>query len=278
MTPDLAAVQAALGHPLRDPVPLSGGDICQAWRLEGPDGPVFLKTHGRPPPGLFAAEAEGLAALAAAAPGLVVPRVLGHGSGWLALGWLAAGTSREAPQRLGEGLAALHRDCGDRHGAAMDNYIGTLPQQNRLHRSWVACWREDRLEPQATRAARALGPSLTRRLGRLLERLDGLLPHDPPASQLHGDLWGGNWMDTAAGPAVYDPAAYRGDREVDLAMMALFGGFPARTWQAYEGAWPLPPGAQERRPLYQLYPLLVHVNLFGGGYLGQVDGVVRRYA
>ena len=126
-------------------------------------------------------------------------------------------------------------------------------------------------------ARQALGPGRSAACERLLDRLDGLLPDHPEPSQLHGDLWRGNWMHTATGPALFDPSAYRGHREVDLAMLALCGGFPARAAEAYQASWALDPGVEERRPIYQLYPLLVHVNLFGGGYVAQVESVVRRY-
>jgi fructosamine-3-kinase len=174
-------------------------------------------------------------------------------------------------------LAALHRQVCRRYGAVESNYIGTLRQSCAWRESWVEFWRDERLAPQVERARGRLGTGLVTRLDRVLARLDRWLPDRPVASQLHGDLWGGNWLETPEGPALFDPSAYAGDREVDLAMMALFGGFPEPCERAYNEAWPLDPGAEERRPLYQLYPLLVHVNLFGGGYVNQVDSVVGRY-
>jgi len=255
---------------------MAGGDINQAACLETDQGRVFLKFHRAAPAGMFVAEAEGLVALAAAG-GPRVPEVLGVGEDFLALEWLepARGQGRD----LGLALARLHRAGPGPHGFAGDNWVGTLEQHNSPRESWVDFWREARLGAQRDLAARsgALRGGSLRRLDHLLERLDRWLPAEPPLALLHGDLWGGNWMPTTGGPAIYDPAAYRGDREVDLAMMALFGGFPRETWASYQEALPLEDGATERRGLYQLYPLLVHVNLFGGGYGGQVDGVVRRY-
>ncbi len=277
MSLDLARVAAALGRSSTRAKPLRGGDICRAWRLDTPAGPVFVKGHARPPEGFFDAEAAGLEALRSAPGGPRVPSVLGVAPTWLALEWLDAVPVSDGGRALGRALAALHRHGTGSHGGAAPNFIGTLGQPNRPWTSWEACLREDRLRPQLTLARDQLGPALAGQAERLLGRLGELVPAHPHAAQLHGDLWGGNWMQTACGPAVFDPAAAKGHREVDLAMMALFGGFPPGTWQAYDDAWPLEPGAEERRPLYQLYPLLVHVNLFGGGYVAQVADVVRRY-
>ncbi len=278
MTSEVARVSRVIGQTVLGVSHLSGGDICRASRVDTPAGPVFLKEHQRAPDGFFAAETRGLGVLAAVPEGPRVPRVLGHGATWLAMEWLERVPVTDGGAALGRALVALHREQGGAYGGGKDNFIGTLPQHNRPWDSWVDCWREDRLRPQLEQARPRLSRTLAGACERLLGRLGDLLPDAPPSSRLHGDLWGGNWLQTSTGPAVFDPATSRGDREVDLAMMALFGGFPVGVWAAIEDAWPLAPGALERRPLYQLYPLLVHVNLFGGGYVPQVADVVRRYA
>lgn len=259
---------------------VGGGSISQAARVEGPNGPLFVKFGPGTPPGMFAAEAEGLEALAAAASGLVVPRVLAVDEAWLALEWLEpAPRAASIDERLGRGLAALHRATGT-WGWERDNFIGSLPQENAPAATWSEFWWTRRLAPQLRRA-RALGrlPAHERDWERLRDALPRLLApaEDDGPSLLHGDLWSGNFMTTARGPALVDPAAYRGHREADLAMTELFGGFGPDFHAAYEEAWPLRPGyREERRAVYQLYYLLVHVNLFGGGYVQQTAEVLRR--
>ncbi|HEX8450884.1 MAG TPA: fructosamine kinase family protein [Longimicrobium sp.] len=265
---------------------LGGGSINHAARVEGPDGAFFVKYSEDAPAGIFAAEARGLEALAAAS-GLVVPRVLAIRDdpepgtpAWLALEWLEpAPRAADFGERLGRGLAALHRSRGA-WGWEEDNFIGSLPQENAPAGAWADFWWARRLDPQLRRA-RAAGrlPGREREWERLREALPRLLgagEEDGP-SLLHGDLWSGNVVASAPGPALVDPAAFRGHREVDLAMTELFGGFPADFCAAYEEAWPLRPGyREERRGVYQLYYLLVHVNLFGGGYVAQTAEVLRR--
>ena len=260
---------------------VSGGSINQAARVEGADGPFFLKYSADAPPGIFAAEARGLEALAASGCGLVVPRVLALGEDWLALEWLEpAPRAAGFGERLGRGLAALHRSGGT-WGWDEANFIGSLPQENAVVAgSWADFWWTRRLEPQLRRA-RTVGrlPARDADWERLRDALPTLLApaeSDGP-SLLHGDLWSGNVMSAAHGPALVDPAVYRGHREVDLAMSELFGGFSADFYAAYNEAWPLRPGYREKRcGVYQLYYLLVHVNLFGGAYGAQTAEVLRR--
>jgi len=265
---------------VRGAAPVGGGSINHAARVELATGTVFVKYSDRAPPGSFAAEAEGLRALAGAGSGLVVPRVLAVSDAFLAMEWLepAAETASSA-ERLGRGVALLHRASAATWGWAADNFIATLPQPNPPAASWAEFWRARRLQPRLERA-RAAGraPGSEREWERLWERLPDLLApaeQDGP-SLLHGDLWSGNALSTAAGPALVDPAVYHGHREVDLAMTELFGGFGARFHDAYAEAWPPLPGyREERRAVYQLFPLLVHVNLFGGGYAARTAEVLR---
>ena len=214
----------------------------------------------------FAAEADGLEALR---PHIRVPRVLDRGvkdgRAFIVLEHLELRRGGDYAA-LGQMLAALHRQTGPRFGWARDNYIGLSPQVNGWWDDWVEFWCERRMRPQLERAGLKLD---LKALARLLEN------HEPLPSLLHGDLWSGNAGFTAAGPVVFDPAVYYGDREADLAMTELFGGFPREFYQAYDAAFPLDPGYEKRKHLYNLYHLLNHLNLFGGGYLGQVKSSLR---
>lgn len=265
---------------MRGAAPVGGGSINHAARVELAAGPVFVKYSDRAPPGSFAAEAEGLRALAEAGSGLVVPRVFAVADTFLAMEWLEpAGETAASAERLGRGVALLHRASAATWGWEADNFIATLPQPNAPAASWAEFWRARRLQPRLE-LARAAGraPGSEGEWERLWDRLPALLApadRDGP-SLLHGDLWSGNALSTTAGPALVDPAVYHGHREVDLAMTELFGGFGARFHDAYAEAWPLLPGyGEERRAVYQLFPLLVHVNLFGGGYVARTAEVLR---
>jgi fructosamine-3-kinase len=289
MLPDAVRreVEARLGA-VRSSQPVGGGCINEALRIETERGPAFLKHHGSAPARFFTAEAEGLAALAAAAGDEVrVPAVLAvsddaaPGPAWIALEWLEPSPrAADFAERLGRGLAAIHRARSGRWGWDAPNFIGSLPQENPAAPAWAGFWRDHRLTPQLD-LARFKGrvPAAPAEWERLFDRLPGLLApaeEDGP-SLLHGDLWGGNVLSAAGAPALVDPAVYRGHREADLAMSELFGGFDPRFYAAYEEAWPLLPGYRDvRRGVYQLYYLLVHVNLFGGGYVSQTAETLRR--
>lgn len=281
-----AAVERQVGA-IRSMAPVGGGCISDSWRLETADGPIFLKHHASAPARMFAAEAEGLGALrAAAGNALSVPAVVaideeGDTAAWIALEWLEPGPRGPGfGERLGRGLAALHRaDAAGGWGWARPNYIATLPQENAPSPTWGEFWRDRRILPQlrlAAAAGRDTGPR--REWDRLIDALPDLLSEaegDGP-SLLHGDLWSGNVLSASGDPAIVDPAVYHGHREVDLAMADLFGGFDARFHAAYARAWPLRPGYREvRRGIYQLYYLLVHVNLFGGGYSERTVATLR---
>lgn len=269
-----ASLVAITGAAARRLERVHGGDINQAFRAELTDGrTVFVKHDPAPPAGLFAAEAHGLAWLAAAGA-LRVPAVLGHDAHALVLEWLAPGPAgADTAAALGRGLAALHRAGAPRFGLDAPSFIATLPQDNAPAATWDELWFQRRLAPMVERAiALGRGPARWRRVvDELAARADALAPAEPPA-RLHGDLWSGNVLVSGGAPALIDPAVYGGPREVDLAMLALFGGLEPRTLAAYDEAFPLEPGWDERVPLWQLYPLLVHVVLFGGGYAGSVEG------
>jgi fructosamine-3-kinase len=264
------------------PRAVGGGDISAAWRLETAEGPVFLKTGPGSSYEMFAAEAEGLAELAA--PGAIrVPAVIAcgqqEGTAFVALEWLDFDRPTRATEALlGTQLAELHRTTSERYGWHRDNTIGLTPQHNAWTDDWVTFFRRHRLQFQLDLAAhKGFTGSLQEQGARLAERLPDLFEgYVPAASLLHGDLWGGNWASANGQPVIFDPAVYYGDRESDLAMTRLFGGFGAAFYEAYEGSAPLAPGYRERCDLYQLYHVLNHLNLFGGGYLGRAQELMRR--
>jgi protein-ribulosamine 3-kinase len=281
------SLRVALGSSVKKTRQLAGGDINQAFELELASGTrVFLKTNDRAPPEMFPAEARGLAWLGQA-DALRTPEVLAVSEGragepsFLVLELLTPGTpQRDFDAQLGRGLAELHRFGAPGFGADHDNFIGSLPQRNRSHPSWADFFWYERLEPQLNRAVAAGLATARMRSGfeRLAGRLSALVGPAEPAARLHGDLWGGNLhVDESGAPCVIDPAAYGGHREVDLAMMRLFGGFGEPVFRAYQEVWPLAAGHAERVALYQLYPLLVHLNLFGGSYAQSVERSLARY-
>jgi fructosamine-3-kinase len=281
------ALGAALGAAVTAMRPLAGGDINDAFSVSLDDGrAVFVKTRDHADPRMFPCEARGLAWLAEA-QALPVPRVLAvsaetaPGPRFLALEMLRPGQRRrDHEELLGRGLAALHRAGAPGFGLDHDNFIGSLPQENAPCPTWAAFYAERRLLPQLRRAVdQGRAPTAwIQEFDRLAGKLDALVgPAEPPA-RLHGDLWGGNLhADERGHPVLIDPAVYGGHREVDLAMLALFGGVSERFYDAYDEAYPLDPGWSRRVPLYQLYPLLVHVNLFGMSYGGQVERALQRY-
>jgi len=262
---------------------VTGGSINECYLWPGDAGPMFVKVAPLEARGMLEAEAAGLAELEWA-HAVRVPRVLasGHteGAAFLALEWIdTGGAGPECEARLGKELAALHAVTAPRFGWARDNTIGRTPQVNAASEDWAEFFRERRLRPQLQMAAAHGFADLPAAAGeRLLESVQGLLAgHRPAASLLHGDLWGGNWLASAAGePVLIDPAVYYGDRETDLAMTRLFGGFGEGFYQAYQAAAPLALGWQARAELYNLYHVLNHANLFGGGYARQARAMIEH--
>ena len=264
---------------------VSGGCIADGQKLQFRDGRALFLKSGRLPEGLFAAEAAGLEALHRAATILRIPAPIAVGSKsepYLLLEWIDSGRRGSAfAERLGEGLAEVHRSSADRYGFESDNFIGSTPQPNDWCDSWLEFFGERRLRYQVDLALRCgrLDGGLGSAIERIIDRLPDLLPESERPSLIHGDLWGGNLMcDGEGNPALIDPAVYYGHREADLAMTRLFGGFPGRFYSSYQSAWPLDPGFDERVELYNLYHMLNHLNLFGGGYLGSVQSIVRHYS
>jgi protein-ribulosamine 3-kinase len=263
---------------------VGGGCINETYRVRGPRLACFIKINSAGRAEMFAAEAAGLAALAATSA-VRVPKPICHGvaggKSWLALEYMELGPVGGATAAaLGRSLARLHRITADRYGWERDNTIGSTPQRNAPADDWLVFWRERRLGYQLE-LARSKGSS-GRRLDaagrRLLEKLPAFFAgYRPAPSLLHGDLWSGN---AAAGPdgepVLYDPAVYYGDREADVAMTELFGGFGSRFYQAYRSEYALDAGYETRKTLYNLYHVLNHYNLFGGGYGGPAERMIEQ--
>ena len=267
-----AALRAALG--LSGERAVGGGCIHECYRAMREGRAVFLKLNDARFADAFAAESDGLRALRAA--GARAPEPIAHdvagGQAYLLMEFLELG-SRGDFAALGAMLAAMHRAQGEHYGWARENYIGSTPQENGANASWAEFWRLRRLEPQLALASRNGYRLEAPPVWRLLAG------HQPAASLLHGDLWAGNaGFLTSGAPVLFDPAVYYGDREADLAMTELFGGFPEEFYEAYRNVWPLDAGYAVRKPLYNLYHLLNHLNLFGGGYLAQVRAALRLLA
>lgn len=251
-----------------------GGSMARAWRLEAPDRTLFIKCMDPDHFDRLDAEHDGLQRLAENGA-LRTPAAAGCGrldsAAWLALEWLQFGSPNASSLgRLGESLAELHRPAGEYYGLERDNFIGRTPQINTPGRDWTSFLFECRLEPQLARLGRRHARTFpATRLAPLRERWEREFgDYQPTPSLLHGDFWSGNAEILADGtPVVFDPAVHFGDRECDLAMADLFGGFKPAFFRAYVRAWPLEPGWEERRRFYQLYHLLNHANLFGGHYL-----------
>ena len=293
MPPEAAAlgesIGAAIGEAfeIRSLAPVGGGCIHTALRIEGrgaAGGAVFFAKVNEPDRApMFAAEAEGIAALAEA-QGLTLPRVVALGKdderAWIVMEWLdLAPLDAKSGAALGRALARLHRKPRERFGWARDNFIGASPQVNGWSDDWPAFWRDRRLHAQLRLAARNRLPS------RLIDRGERLAAdcaaffatYRPIPSLLHGDLWSGNAAAIAGGlPCVFDPAVYIGDREADIAMTEMFGGFPGDMAVAYRTEFPLDDGYTVRRELYNLYHVLNHANLFAGNYVGQAAQSIER--
>ena len=263
--------------------PVGGGSINTCYRLEGGDSIYFAKLNDGSGLTMFEAERDGLAELAAAGCIRVpVPVCCGQAGGmaFLVMEHVRFGrTSPGSAARLGRELAALHRVTGEAFGWWRDNTIGSSPQPNARDDDWVCFLRDQRLGFQLRLAAKhGYGGSLQRKGERLLEDMPAFFTtYQPVPSLLHGDLWGGNYAtDEDGAPVIFDPAVYYGDRETDLAMTELFGGFPQEFYDTYRETWPLDAGYSRRKILYKLYHVLNHMNIFGGGYAPQAEQMMDQ--
>lgn len=258
-----------------------GGCISECHVVRGRGRAYFVKLNAPDRAQMFAAEAAGLEEIGRT-QAIRVPQPVSHGANgeasWIVLEHLdLRPLTDRAWAALGAHLARMHRVTAPSHGWARDNTIGGTPQINTPDVDWIAFWRERRLGFQLARAA-GHGGRLADRGGRLLERLPAFFGgYRPAPALLHGDLWSGNAAMTAGGePVIYDPAPYYGDREADLAMTELFGGFARPFYDAYRADYPLDPGYDTRKDLYNLYHVLNHLNLFGGGYGAQAERMIER--
>jgi len=254
-------------------------------RFEGVEHSYFIKLNRADWAAMFEAEARGLEALAEACA-VRVPGAICHGveenTAFLVCEWLELSSpARHSAALLGRQLAELHRHARDSYGWKQDNTIGSTPQVNTPESRCCVFWREKRLGFQLELGAKnGLPGRLLNKGEKLMDALDVLLGgHQPQASLLHGDLWGGNWgVDECGDPVLFDPAVYYGDREADLAMTELFGGFPEAFYAAYRESWPLDAAYPVRKRLYNLYHILNHANLFdragGGGYASQAESMI----
>jgi fructosamine-3-kinase len=272
------ALAAALGR-TAEPSPNARGPSGWRWRVG--DESLYVKVKPQSGADELQAEAAGLSALAAAhCIGVPAVRAIGIAGdqAWLALEWLTFTVAGEAAEAsLGAALARMHAVTGPAYGWQRASYLGGTAQDNAWERTWPAFWRERRLAPMLERLS-GRAPRLAERGRRLMARVGSLLAdHDPSPSLLHGDLWGGNWGALSGDrPVVFDPAVYFGDRETDLAMTRLFGGFGPAFYRAYHAEWPSRPGASVRSQLYNLYHLLNHCLLFGGGYGAQAETCIEQ--
>jgi len=273
-------LEASVGSRIRAQSALAGGDINDAYAVDLADGrQLFVKTRAHAPTTMYAREASGLRWLAQARA-LRVPEVIAQGESFLALERIAsAQRSASYEEALGRGLAALHRAGAPCFGLHEDNFVGSLRQSNEPCDDWLSFYRERRLRAQLALAdKKGRAERLRAKMERLIERLPMLVGDPEPPARLHGDLWGGNVIcDERGAPVLIDPAVYGGSREIDLAMLQLFGGFSPRALAAYDEVFPLAAGFRERVTLYQIYPLMVHVNLFGGGYVSGAEHAIESY-
>ncbi len=275
-------IEHILGARLTAVVPVPGGDTNHTFKLTAGHESYFLKANSATLyPGMFGKEARGLALLRDA-NGLHIPQVIAEdeAEGWsfLLLEFVHPGPRSPRYWRdLGEGVAAIHRISAVAFGLDEDNYIGSLPQSNRQHKLWADFFVQERLDPLIERAIdhHLIGKKLEERFNIFVRGITDCFPSEP-AALLHGDLWTGNQIPDASGnPCLIDPAVYFGHREVDIAMSRLFGHFSPEFYKAYQDAYPLQQGWEDRMDFYNLYPLLVHLNLFGTSYLPLIEDILE---
>lgn len=261
--------------------PAGGGCINDAWQVTGQGRDYFIKLNQPSRLDMFEAEFDGLSEMlevgAIRVPKPLLSGVAGQRS-FLVMEFIQMGHKGSAEQ-MGRQLALMHRKTARHFGWHRDNTIGSTAQQNNWTEDWVGFFRRYRLGYQIELAARkGIGSHAVGLVEKLIDRLDCFYTdYQPLPSLLHGDLWGGNaGFDADGNPVIFDPATYYGDREADLAMTGLFGGFDNNFYAAYANCWPIDPGYAARKTLYNLYHILNHYNLFGGGYGMQAEGMAGQ--
>lgn len=280
----LIAAKTSGSAELKSSGPLSGGSINEAYKLETSQGTYFMKyNHAGRYPEMFEKEAKGLKLLRNAEE-IRVPEVIGTGEAgdlsFILLEYIdAAPKTKGFWNNFGTSLAKLHKTFGKQFGLDHDNYIGSLYQKNDLHDNWTGFFIEERLQPMISMARNdgLIDKTVVGKFDNLFPMLGEIFPKELP-SLIHGDLWSGNYMVDDRGEAcIIDPAVYYGSREMDIGMSRLFGVFGEDFYRAYNEEYPMEPGWRERADICNLYPLMVHVNLFGQGYLGSVLSILRRF-
>jgi protein-ribulosamine 3-kinase len=283
------AIAAALGRAVRIDrwQPVGGGCISHASRIDSDAGAFFAKWNSSTPRDFFEAEARGLREMGKAGTRLAIPKILaaagprGPSPAFIVMEYLDPRTS-PAPadeEDLGRGLVEIHRTAAPRYGFPGATYCGATRQANEWCASWPEFYAERRLRPllEGIARERGLSPSDRTLHDRVIARLPELLPASTTPSLIHGDLWSGNLLWSTRGPALVDPSCAYAEREMEFGISTLFGGLPSRAMSAYLEAWPLPSGWRERNPLYQLYHLLNHHLLFGGGYGAQARQIAKQF-
>ncbi|SET21861.1 Fructosamine-3-kinase [Salinibacillus kushneri] len=265
--------------------PVSGGSINDAYYVETDERAFFIKTNTNIPSHFFQVEATGLQ-LIEESNTIDVPHVYGYNhpdsneTGYLILDWIEGNALSKTNEQLGHSLAKMHRSEGEKYGLNQDTFIGALTQPNEEYNDWLTYYRNHRLWPQYEQGLQKgrMPGSRRKKMEALLEQLDRWVPASPAPSLLHGDLWGGNWITGPQGrPYLIDPSVLYGDHLFEIAFTEVFGGFSPEFYRAYNERFPLPEYYEDVKPLYQLYYLLVHLNLFGEGYGGSVDRILNRY-
>lgn len=264
---------------------VSGGQINDAFKVVTDQGRYFIKTNPDAPANFFTFEANGLKAIAKTNT-ISVPEVYAHqektedDGSMLILQWVSGEVTKLTAEKLGEQLAALHQNVEGYYGLAEDGFIGTLKQHNQQTESWVEYFQKNRLQTQLNYGIKnnVISGNRRKKLENLIKNVADYIPDQPDRSLLHGDLWRGNWLAGENGqPYLVDPAILVGDRSFELAYTELFDGFPATFYDAYRTTWPLSADYPDTKPIYQLFYLLVHLNIFGEAYGSSVDAILERY-
>ncbi|MEM6642003.1 MAG: fructosamine kinase family protein [Bacteroidota bacterium] len=272
------------GEKLKNYNNVGGGCINNAFRLNTNHDSYFVKWNSKDRNDLFKAEKQGLAVLKDASQ-IKVPDILGSGvvkdKSYLLLKWINQGHQTSQFWKIfGRDLALMHQETADQFGLDHDNFIGSLHQSNHQHGSWASFYTQERLLPQLELAVqkRLIDSKTAKGVESLCKRLPDLIPAETPAL-LHGDLWNGNFLaNSNACPVLIDPAVHYGHRETELAFTHLFGGFDRTFYQSYEQTYPLEKGFESRIDIHNIYPLLVHVNLFGSSYLNGIQRTIQRFS
>ncbi|SFE15772.1 Fructosamine-3-kinase [Lentibacillus persicus] len=279
-----ALYQAGDGEEIKQVKQVAGGSINESYFVQTGMQTYFIKYHANAPERFFELEAKGLN-MSSETNSIAVPEVFTYSderhNAFLVMEWVEGSPSADTDRKLGDHIAAMHQTIGNHHGFDDDTFIGALPQKNGLFSSWLEYYRDRRLKAQLQMGIErgTMTGRRRERMEKLLENLDKWVPDKVEPSYLHGDLWGGNWLSGPSGePYVIDPSFLYGDRHFELAFTEVFGGYSSEFYQAYQDRFPLAPYYEDVKPLYQLYYLLVHLNMFGEAYGRSVDTILKRYA